>query len=265
MTTIEKYKASRFLSLEIRNHLKKWGAPVGFYKDFVRARSIYSLKEPENDKFVRDLDSINLSYRDAFVDYLKEMESGIRSLRYEMKRTAPYRPVADGVKDGQTHAKDIVRDMFPRSTVIVDEDFDRVNRRNDNIVHVDPDYVLMTDPDGYQPHNYVNIKPFWDKLVYKRGIALAKSTDGIRMVLSATKLERQHLADKNITVFKVKAVGFKSKKAVMQDGFLAIYDYEDKPDNFILNSKQHVLHNTLSDAVSVLDRRIERAVFGAME
>ena len=265
MTTIDQYKASRFLSVEIRNHLNKWGAPIGFYKDFKRANSIYSLREPENERFIRGLADIGLSYRDAFVDYLKEMESSIRSLRFEMKRTVSYRPVLDGVVDGQMNAKNIVRDTFPRSTVVVDEKFGRVRRLNDEAIEIDSDYVLLTDPDGYYPRNYVNIKPFWQKLVYQRGISLAKSTDGIKLVLSATKLERQHLADKNITVFKVKAVGFKSKKAVMQDGFLAIYDYEDNPDTFVLHSKQHVLHNTLSDAVSVLDRRIERAVFGAME
>ena len=265
MTTTDQYKASRFLSLEIRNHINKWGAPLGFYKDFKRSNSIYSLKEPENVAFIDRLADVGLSYRDAFVDYLKEMESSIRSLRYEMKRTVSYKPVLDGVVDGQMNAKNIVRDVFPRSTVVVDENFDRVRRLFDEAIEIDSDYVLLTDPDGYYPRNYVNIKPFWQKLVHQRGIALAKSTEGVRLVLSATKLERQHLADKNITVFKVKAVGFKSKKAVMQDGFLAIYDYEENPDTFVLHNKQHVLHNTLSDAVSVLDRRIERAVFGAME
>ena len=94
MTTVDQYKASRFLSVEIRNHLNKWGAPIGFYKDFKRANSIYSLKEPENENFIRGLADIGLSYRDAFVDYLKVMESSIRSLRFDMKRTVSYAAAA---------------------------------------------------------------------------------------------------------------------------------------------------------------------------
>lgn len=264
MTSIKHYKAGQFLSSEIAAHLKKWGAPVGFYKDFKRASSIYSLQHEHNQKFIDGLADISLSYRDAFVDYLKEMQQGLRNIRHDMRRREDYNPVMSGIVDGRIAARNIFRDAFPRSTVIADEGINKIVM-NANSEVIDSDYVIIDDVNGYYPRNYINIKPFWHKLVYKRGIALAKSTDGVKFVLSAVKLERKYLADKNITAFKVKAVGFKHKKAVIQDGYLTIYDYEVPDCGFMLHTKQHALHNTLQDAVSILDRRIERAVFGAME
>lgn len=253
---------------EVRFVCDRWGAPKGFYDAFKKSGSIYSLTG-EHEAFVDDLNRTSIFMRDAIKDYLDELQTFIRSYKNETRAVGDYSPVKDASDMSQRDAHSLFHEVYPRTSVSVyDRKLDGTLSSHFDVS--DCGYIATETHDNYYRKNKVYIKPSWGKGIYQKGIAVANSTKGARVVVSALPVKRSYLDEKNITAWKVVHVGSLKKVLNVATGYLAVYDYTGhgnicyRNDGKFVSEKPHVIHSTLADCVSVLDRRIEKAVFDIM-
>jgi len=258
--TRDQYKFLSFAAEQIRKAQLEWGIPHSYLEATADGRR-YRMDDVAK-KFDDELEAVNRGAARAIYRYIDALTDTIRDIRRDLKRREEYQPVADHGKKGAYMASRALGMAFQRSTCEVH-------------IRKNPDLDLGFENEGkdYWKKIFVTISCAWNKVVMDRGIAIIRSSSGLRFVYSARIKKFDHINDDMTTVYEVKTFGIKNKQAFADDGWLLVYgqasaekpvydvSYTD-PD---ATNNVHAFHRTLGDCKALFDRRVKAYVLKELE
>lgn len=258
---IETHKMHEYLRDSIKAFSIVFGIPPVVVRDMAKF-SVWSSNLSENTRqfmLGNQVAGSNHLYRGMF-EAIDEWSDGIVKIRRERKDVDKYQPVKTSIKDGQKFASNILGTLFPRSNYQINShDKKDYSERSEN------GWVFCTDVDAYYPINHLRLPVTWYSKVYKKGLAVIKSTKGQRFVVSAEEFKASWLDDEDMTAYRVVSTAPHKKLASVEDGWVVVFN-QQKPskksplfssdDNYIDALLPHSYNTTLPKAVSLLRRRV---------
>jgi len=259
--TRDQHKFLSFAAEQIRKAQVEWGIPHSFIEaasDGLRYRMDDVAKDFDNK-----IEAINRSASIAIYKYIDELTDAMRSIRRDQQRRKEYQPVVDHGTKGSHMASRVLSVAFQRSTCEV-------------YIRKNPEFDLGFENEGkdYWKKIFVTISCSWNKVVNDRGIAIIRSSSGLRFVYSARIKKFDHINDDMTTVYEVKTFGIKNKQAFADNGWLLVYGQAsaEKPvyDASYTNpldatNNVHAFHRTLGDCKALFDRRVKAHVLKELE